>query len=77
MRLIALMIAILNWRLKMFKLILIILVALALFALGPLLTIWAANVLFPVLAIPYTIETWLAVVVLGAFFRAKVSIKKG
>lgn len=61
----------------MFKLILIILVALALFALGPLLTIWAANVLFPVLAIPYTIETWLAVVVLGAFFRAKVSIKKG
>ena len=71
------MIAILNWRLKMFKLILIILVALALFALGPLLTIWAANVLFPVLAIPYTIETWLAVVVLGAFFRAKVSIKKG
>lgn len=61
----------------MFKMLMIILVALALFIAGPLVTIWAANVLFPVLAIPYTIETWFAVVVLGAFFRAKVSIKKG
>ena len=24
---------------------------------GPILTIWAANTLFPALAIPYTIET--------------------
>ena len=71
------MIAILNWRLKMFKLILIIVVALALFVAGPLATIWAANALFPSLAIPYTVETWVAVLVLGAFFRAKVSIKKG
>lgn len=61
----------------MFKMIFIILVALALFIAGPLVTIWAANALFPVLAIPYTVETWVAVIVLGAFFRAKVSIKKG
>ncbi len=27
---------------------------------GPLLGIWSLNVLFPVLAIPYTWETWLA-----------------
>ena len=45
-------------------------------AIGPLATIWSANTLFPSLAIPYTIETWLAVIVLGAFFRANVSIKK-
>jgi hypothetical protein len=45
-------------------------------AIGPLATIWSANTLFPNLAIPYTIETWLAVIILGAFFKANVSIKK-
>lgn len=43
---------------------------------GPLLTIWALNTLFPVVAIPYSIETWFAVVVLGAFIKSKVSVKK-
>jgi hypothetical protein len=28
--------------------------------IGPLATIWSLNTLFPVLAIPYTWETWLA-----------------
>jgi len=46
-------------------------------AIGPLLTIWSANTLFPSLGIPYSIETWFAVIVLGAFFRANVSVKKG
>jgi hypothetical protein len=45
-------------------------------AIGPLATIWSANTLFPSLAIPYTLETWVAVIILGAFFRANVSIKK-
>ena len=47
-------------------------------ALGPLLTLWAFNQLFPgVLAQdPYTFYNWFAVIVLGAFFRANVSIKK-
>lgn len=45
-------------------------------AIGPLLTIWAANTLFPALAIPYTFETWCAVVLLGAFLRANISVKK-
>ncbi len=44
--------------------------------IGPIATIWAANTLFPALAIPYTLETWFAVVVIGAFFRSKVSLKK-
>jgi len=43
---------------------------------GPFVTIWAANTLFPVLAIPYTWQTWLSVILLGAFFRANVSVKK-
>lgn len=54
------------------------LIAFILFMLviGPLLTLWALNTLFPVLAIPYTIETWFAVVILGAFIKSKVNVKK-
>ena len=36
---------------------------------GPLLTIWSLNTLFPVLVIPYSIETWLATVVIAGIFR--------
>jgi hypothetical protein len=42
---------------------------------GPLATVWALNTLFPALAIPYTIETWLAVIVLGGVFKANVTAK--
>ena len=48
----------------------------ALVVLGPLLTIWALNTLFPILAIPYTWQTWLSVLVMSAFFQTKVSVKK-
>ena len=44
--------------------------------IGPLVTIWALNTLFPALAIAYSLETWVAVVILGAALRANVSIKK-
>jgi hypothetical protein len=60
----------------MFKIIMAIVLIVALIAIGPLLTIWSANTLFPLLAIPYTIETWAAVVVMGAFIRANVSVKR-
>ena len=36
---------------------------------GPLLTIWSLNTLFPVLAIPYSIETWLATAVIAGIIR--------
>lgn len=58
------------------KLILAIAFIVFIIAVGPLLTIWAANTLFPALAIPYNLETWFAVVIIGAFFRSKVSLKK-
>ncbi len=48
----------------------------ALVLLGPLLTIWALNTLFPVLAIPYNIYTWGSVLIMSAFFQTKVSVKK-
>jgi hypothetical protein len=54
---------------------LVLLVALII-AIGPLLTIWALNTLFPVLAIPYTFWTWLAVIFLGVFIRSDINIKK-
>ena len=47
----------------------------AIILFGPLFTVWALNTLFPALAIPYTFYTWLAVLVLGAALRTKVSAK--
>jgi hypothetical protein len=43
---------------------------------GPLLLIWALNTLFPVLAIPYTIWTWLAALLLGGAISPTVRVKK-
>lgn len=52
-------------------LILLILLVVAILAAGPLITIWALNTLFPVLAIPFTFWTWLAALCLGGivFYR--------
>jgi hypothetical protein len=41
----------------------------AIIIVGPLLSIWALNTLFPVLAIPYAFETWLAMLLVGGAFR--------
>ncbi len=60
----------------LFKIVLGIVIIVALIALGPWLTIWALNTLFPVLAIEFTLSTWAAVIVLGAFLRANVSVKR-
>ena len=60
----------------MSKIILAVILVAFLIAIGPILTIWALNTLFPVLAIEYTFWTWLSVVVLGAFMQARVSVKK-
>ena len=61
---------------KTFGAVLLIVIGLALILVGPLLTIWALNTLFPVLAIPYNIETWFAVLIVGAFLRANVKVNK-
>jgi len=37
--------------------------------LGPICILWSLNTLFPILAIPYSIETWLATVVIAGIFR--------
>ena len=59
-----------------FKIILAIALVIVLLAIGPWLVIWALNTMFPVLAIQFTFWTWCAVVILGTFLRANVTIKR-
>jgi len=42
---------------------------------APLAVIWSLNTLFS-LSIPYDFYTWLAVIVLGVFTRANISVKQ-
>ena len=58
------------------KLIFIIVIVALLIIFGPLAIIWSVNTLFPTAAIPISFDTWCAVIVLGAFFRANVTVKK-
>lgn len=60
----------------MLKIIVGLVIIIGLIVLGPFLTIWAANTLFPALAIEYSLSTWAAVIILGAFVRANVTVKR-
>ena len=42
---------------------------------APIALIWALNTLFPVLVIPYTLETWLAAFIIPAAFKSEVTFK--
>lgn len=57
------------------SIILLVVIALAIVIGMPIALIWALNTLFPVLAIPYTLETWLAAFIIPAAFKATVSVK--
>ena len=54
----------------------VVVLILVLIIAGPLLVIWALNTLFPIVTIAYTWETWLAVLILGAFINPSVKVKK-
>lgn len=43
---------------------------------GPLLVIWALNTLFPVVAIPYTVSTWFAALILGAAVSPTIKMRR-
>jgi hypothetical protein len=45
------------------------LLILGFFILSPIVGIWAINTLFPSLAIPYTLNTWVAFVSLGGILH--------
>ena len=51
------------------KLIFWALIIVAIVIAGPLVSIWALNTLFPVLVIPYTFNTWVAMLLIGGVFR--------
>jgi hypothetical protein len=61
---------------KGFGILTVAAIVIGLLILGPLATIWAVNTLFPALTIAYSFETWVAVVVLGMFFKSNVTLKK-
>ena len=56
------------------KLILGVTLLIAVIVFGPLLGIWSLNTLFPVLAIPYTWETWAA---FGLLFGSATGLSFG
>jgi hypothetical protein len=57
------------------QLLAVILLVLVAIAIGPLLVIWSINTLFPVVNIPYTLETWGASAILFSVFSVRP--KKG
>ena len=54
------------------KILLLVALAIVLAIVGPFVSIWALNTLFPVLTIPYTFSTWLAMLALNsaAFYKS-------
>jgi hypothetical protein len=48
------------------------LILLIVLTFAPLLSIWALNTLFPALAIPYTLDTWAAMVLVKGFLTVQV-----
>lgn len=52
----------------------LILLVVAIIIAGPLLLIWSLNTLFPLLAIPYNIWTWLATLILSGAVKSKVTV---
>jgi hypothetical protein len=61
----------------MLNVILVVALVIFLLAIGPFLVLWSWNVLFgAALMIPYNLETWCATVLIGAFLRANVTVKR-
>lgn len=63
---------------EFFKFVGLLFLIFALLILGPILIIWSLNIIFPVLAIPYTFETWIAMFILSGAFGTlvKTTIQK-
>jgi len=57
------------------KILMFILIIAILIIIGPFLSIWALNTLFPVLAIPYTFETWAAIILIKGLLTVSVNKK--
>ena len=60
----------------MLKVLIVVALAAMVVIGAPIALLWALNTLFPALAIPYTLETWLAAFIIPAAFKTEVSFKK-
>jgi hypothetical protein len=62
----------------MTKILLMLALVVLLIVLAPIATIWSLNTLFPVLAIPYSFDTWASALILGGVVGGTtgVSFKK-
>jgi len=60
----------------MAKVLVYVIILLAVAIIAPFLTIWSLNTLFPVLAIPYTLDTWSAIILIGMFLKGNVTVRK-
>ena len=65
-----------NFKELQMKIVLIVVLVIALIILSPIATIWALNTLFPVLAIPYAFDTWLASCILGGLISSSAFSSK-
>jgi hypothetical protein len=61
---------------KLFGVVGVVALVVVLILAGPLLIIWALNTLFPALAIPYTVWTWLAALILGSTLGPTIKVMK-
>lgn len=52
-----------------------IVLAVGLIILGPLALIWSLNTLFPILAIPYSWQAWVAIFVIVSALNARITLK--
>lgn len=57
--------------------VLFLTIAVVLIVFGPLAIIWSLNTLFPVLSIPYSFYSWLAVIIMNLTWMYKPTITKG
>ena len=61
---------------NVFAVLIAIIVIILILIFAPFLTIWSLNTLFPVLEIPYTMETWAATVIItGVIQSTNLGIK--
>jgi tryptophan-rich sensory protein len=61
----------------MSKVTFVIMFALLIIIFGPIVAIWSLNTLFPVLVIPYTLETWFATAIVMGVIRGDSTSFKG
>ena len=57
------------------NIVIVLAIVIAIVSGAPTAFIWSLNTLFPALAIPYTLETWLAAFIISAAFKATVRSK--